>query len=57
MNAFNFLKRKGNISLIPSQIGLLKFVSNHFMIIIVFEQDNFKVKRFLYLVFVAYRNR
>ena len=50
MNAFNFLKSKGNIFLIPSQIGLLEFVSNHFMIIIVFEQDNFKIKRFLNLV-------
>ena len=44
------LKSKGNIFLIPSQIGLLEFVSNHFMIIIVFEQDNFKIKRFLNLV-------
>ena len=40
-------KVKKSFFLIPSQIGLLKFVSNHLMIIIVFEQDNFNVKRFL----------
>ena len=44
-------KVKKIIFLIPSQIGLFKFVSNHLMIIIVFEQETLMLKDFWNHVF------
>ena len=41
-----FVKSKEFFFLIPSQIGLFKFVSNHLMIIIVFEQETLMLKDF-----------